>query len=43
MLRELREVGAADVKDRTVQILDWTTLVSIGDFDPRYLGLYRET
>ena len=42
MLRELREAGAADVKDRTVRILDWKTLSTIGEFDPRYLDLHKQ-
>ena len=39
MLRDLRESGAAEVRDRTVVVLDWSRLCGIGEFDPRYLDL----
>lgn len=43
MLRDLRLMGAAAVRDRTVQILDRRLLMEIGEFDPRYLDLHKAT
>ena len=39
MLRDLREEGAARVKDGHVEILDWNLLATIGEFDDLYLHL----
>ncbi|MDB5711763.1 MAG: Crp/Fnr family transcriptional regulator [Sphingomonas bacterium] len=40
MLRALREEGAAQIKDRRVEILDWKRLRAIGEFNDQYLQLY---
>ncbi len=39
MLRELREEGAVQIRDRRVEILDWKLLRSIAEFDEQYLQL----
>jgi CRP-like cAMP-binding protein len=39
MLRELREDGAAQIRNRRAEILDWKRLRSIGEFDDQYLQL----
>lgn len=39
MMRTIREAGAADVRDRRLQILSWDTLRALGEFDARYLQL----
>lgn len=39
MLRELREQGAAVIRNRRVEILDWRMLRAIGEFDDQYLHL----
>ena len=36
-LRALRDLGLANVRSRSVEILDWNGLVAVGDFDPTYL------
>ena len=38
-LRSLREEGLADLRHKTLQILDWEGLVDAGEFDPAYLQL----
>lgn len=39
MLRELREQGAVEMKDRQLRVHDWSRLVAIAEFDPAYLHL----
>lgn len=36
-LKTLKEAGVAEVRNRSVQIHDWESLATIGDFDPTYL------
>jgi CRP-like cAMP-binding protein len=40
-LRALRDDKVADVRGRTVRVLDWQRLVEVGDFDSDYLRLAR--
>ena len=41
MLRQLREMGLADVGGRRATILDWPGLCRTGEFDATYLHLHR--
>lgn len=38
-IKSLREDGLVAIAHRVVQILDWSRLVEIGEFDPTYLRL----
>lgn len=38
-LRHLRELGAVEVRDRRVTVLDWELLARLGEFDEDYLYL----
>lgn len=39
-LKDLREKGAVDLSRRVAQVLSWSRLVEIGDFDPTYLQIH---
>ncbi|MFN3946235.1 MAG: Crp/Fnr family transcriptional regulator [Allosphingosinicella sp.] len=41
MLKQLREEGLVEFRDRRVAILDWEGLARAGEFDPSYLYLGR--
>lgn len=43
MLRRLRDRKLIDTDSRDLAILDWSGLREVGDFDPAYLHLHRET
>ena len=42
-LKTLKDAGVAEIRNRTVHILDWERLSEIGDFDPAYLHPERRT
>ena len=41
MVRQLRELGLADIAARRARILDWAGLCRAGEFDSAYLHLHR--
>ncbi|MDN4633929.1 Crp/Fnr family transcriptional regulator [Sphingomonas sp. PsM26] len=41
MLRAIREDGAAEIVGRRMHVLNWTKLVTMAKFDPRYLALEK--
>lgn len=43
MMRALRDRGLVATEGTVLRILDWHGLVGVGDFDPGYLHLRRET
>lgn len=42
-LQALRRTGTVDFRDRVVIVHDWTRLQELGEFDPRYLHLTRQS
>ncbi len=43
MMRTLRDRGLLETEGNVLHIRDWKALTAVGDFDPGYLHLRRET